>query len=500
MSDWRSAAVMVLNRLQIPEGSEWRRHADAVDATLAARGMGSSSSEGCNGQSSSARHWVPDDAAIVRCAAILHDVSSAADLCRHGLPGERALPQQSRSARTAAAELSQTIPWMDHHRAIERVAGLIEALTLTRGSFPTPSEPGGVVSVRDWFGLSAPDDGPLARLREADALEHLSPPSVAWAIELGRSSRLAIAPGVGSIGIVPMWGDSVIGNLRLLAKCAWRDVSSSPGRIQLAQLLSETESQVRALCERASAYYAPELCDFNAAIAVRGAAPPQRYAESRVQLLSASRWIDFRTSVEHVKLFSDPNVPVYPGAQVRLARPALNLLRPTAFYVLRANIERARDMHTLWLALYGLTPLDIPTTVLCSIDSSEPIHVSPPFIEYDFADGGDVHEPTLSIVDGLHRLAVARKLGFHGTTCVIIDGASVPLPVEPLTWDQVTEVDVTPEHENKRIYRYSTSSELREAGVPLTVAITDKNAPHLLYRNYAAFGSTGVRQSGTASA
>jgi hypothetical protein len=104
------------------------------------------------------------------------------------------------------------------------------------------------------------------------------------------------------------------------------------------------------------------------------------------------------------------------------------------------------------------------------------------------------HEGPL-LVDGLHRVWVARELGRTELPCAVIRHVEVPLVPLPVTWEEVRVYPVGqyPVEQDKRDYRFSDEASLRVAVPASSSKITEQNFRYFLYRDLDELGSSGIR-------
>jgi len=143
-------------------------------------------------------------------------------------------------------------------------------------------------------------------------------------------------------------------------------------------------------------------------------------------------------------------------------------VRPTAKYVLRSNLAIIESLDKELLK-QGIDIFDLKGVV--KIDDNN--YICPPILElWKEEPYNGIHV----VVDGAHRLYIARKRGIK-VNCVIISGEiSSMLPVLPLSgWHEVVEQDAVPK--DKRNYH---------PGIPAHWN------PHELYRQ-RFHGSKGPR-------
>ncbi|MBU0975304.1 MAG: hypothetical protein ABIE03_05600 [Patescibacteria group bacterium] len=172
----------------------------------------------------------------------------------------------------------------------------------------------------------------------------------------------------------------------------------------------------------------------------------------------------FREVMQRTKLVNDP-IPgyrPYRGREISLRSVPLYSLSIAAYYVIKENLEFSWALHeallregidTLALTAdcarihFQLTRLKTEETSKCMIAS--------PLVEVSLYDPGN---PEI-LVDGLHRAALARLLGYEHITVLHIDGAYAPLQPLPIQWKDLNVWDRVPPREMKKLYRFTSAKQ-----------------------------------------
>jgi hypothetical protein len=145
-----------------------------------------------------------------------------------------------------------------------------------------------------------------------------------------------------------------------------------------------------------------------------------------------------------VKLKGKNQFPIYNMAE-RLSYITLeiNSLSPCQNYVMKPTIDKILDINKSIPECFDLT-------IGLMIDhGDEIIPFLPPIIEEHEIEG-KIH---LIVMDGMHRLYTARKIGETSINCILIQGLKYPYYAYPLEngWKDVVELDVmVPGFEKKR--------------------------------------------------
>ncbi len=162
----------------------------------------------------------------------------------------------------------------------------------------------------------------------------------------------------------------------------------------------------------------------------------------------------------------------YEYADIKHERINPSVVKPTAKYVLRSNLAMIEALDKE-LSSQGIDIFNLKGVV--KIDDNN--YICPPILE---VWKEEPYNGIPVIVDGAHRLYIARKRGIE-VNCVVISGnISSILPVLPLPgWHEVIERDEVPR--DKRNYH---------------PGILGNWKPHELYRQ-RFHGSTGPRVAAT---
>lgn len=129
-------------------------------------------------------------------------------------------------------------------------------------------------------------------------------------------------------------------------------------------------------------------------------------------------------------------VPQYAqGVRLQQERVAIADLRPLCRLVRSYRIERV----TRLLSAYRAAGIVEFAGVFA--DAARTVLLPPPITES--------HPNGLVIIDGLHRLFLARQAGLEDVGVAVVRGDLPPLPGDPLCWDQVQLVTHSTEREVK---------------------------------------------------
>lgn len=433
---------------------------------------------------------------VLRSAALLHDIGYAAYE-----------PNWSNDRREHVAigldlvfsQLRNTPIFAEHTDLIDYVVYLIAFHDDTNYQFPSAAHDGRVDTVdlgvySDTLAGFAADLAPQQRerlywllhlLREADAMAATNNEGARRTFDYSRSRDLPIF-GPGDPLRAWRWDESAIGNVRLGAKRAVLDAISESGKTRARHSYQGAEAFVEQICALHNIPYTPE-CD-----------PVETLPDSEkrsFRLTAAFGWPDVVETLRGVVLLGDETLRPYKNATIAPRKMEIDKLRPTAYYALKGQM---RWHHTVVSALqerYALSLFDLSTTIECELDGTR-FRMAPPLVE-------TYHEPTenrqvTAIVDGLHRVLLARQLGLQSMW--VIDVSDIPpeypLVPLPLDWEDVELCDTVPPTHAKRQFRFPELSDFpRDIGSISHVPITQGNYLYFFYRDLSALGSEGVRSA-----
>lgn len=193
--------------------------------------------------------------------------------------------------------------------------------------------------------------------------------------------------------------------------------------------------------------------------------------------------------IRGIPLKGDPTTKIYQHATVQIKRMNIEQLAPLSLYVLRPQLTQHTRMFWYLLSTYRQNLFDLKG-VLEYIHAGERYRIVPPIIE-------TYREPTTgtdisAIIDGLHRLYIARQLGFTEAWVIEVQHVEPTLPpiALPVNWSDVVPYDSTPSSEAKRRYRYTEPAAMQAA---IHRAVSTADYQYYLYRDLTLLGSAGIR-------
>jgi hypothetical protein len=283
------------------------------------------------------------------------------------------------------------------------------------------------------------------------------------------------------------WEESAVGNVRLAAKGSLTSAFSSESKRIAQEGYEAMEHFIKTMCFKNNEIYFPEtftnLGDSDVSLD-----DPQY----KVQLLSYLDWKPLKAKLRNVPLLGDKSLFPYANAQIKAHKYTIRDLRPTSLYVLRSQLERHRKLQVNLQLDYKLSLFDL-TGIIEYKQNGDSFLLSPPIVEtyYETME----HAMVTAIVDGLHRIWLARELGLEEIWLIEISTISdkFPLVPLPLNWDEVQLSDTVPSTSDKRRFRFPTIESFPNISDITKVPITQENFRYFFYRDLSSLGSSGIR-------
>ncbi len=437
---------------------------------------------------------------VLRAAALLHDVGYA-DL-RPDWSQDRREHIQASLARAAA--LLPTLPLFGEQPALVACAlYLIAYHDDTNYKFPSLTRDGQVTPV---------ELGPFAE--RMSAYEHSLPPADALRVRLmlsvlreadaraatdtrgaERTFRYSVERGLplfapGDPLNAWAWEESALGNVRIAARRLLIDAVSADGQRQARRYYAAAEAFVEDVCTQHGVPYVPESAPTDPTVVGPLAEPLVKQEFRIVRYLG---WEAVESILQDVGLNGDHSLRPYADAQIRARRLRIADLRPTAYYALNGQLEGHRVLQRALEREYALSLFDL-TGALDYRVGDMLYRMGPPLIEtyYEPAEGQVVS----AIVDGLHRILLARALGQEFIWAIEITGIppQFPLVPLPLTWDDIRLMDAVPALEAKRRFRFTALADFPDMSAYSSAAIDESTYRYFFYRDLSPLGSPGIRQ------
>ena len=437
---------------------------------------------------------------VLRAAALLHDVGYA-DFQPHWSQDRR---EHIQASLARAAALLPTLPVFDQQPAlVECALYLIAYHDDTNYKFPSLTRDGQVTPV---------DLGPFAG--RVTAYEHSLPPALALRVRLmlnvlreadahaatdtrgaERTFRYSVERGLplfapGDPLNAWAWEESAIGNVRIAARRLLIDAISADGQRQARSYYTAAEAFVEDVCAR---HGVPYVAESALADPAAGEALAEPLVKQDFHIVRYLGWEAVKAILQDVRLNGDHSLRPYADAQIRARRLRIADLRPTAYYALNGQLEGHRFLQRSLEREYALSLFDL-TGALDYLVGDMFYRMGPPLIETYFepAEGQVVS----AIVDGLHRILLARALGHEFIWAVEITGIppQFPLVPLPLTWDNIRLMDAVPPLEAKRRFRFAALADFPDISAYSGVTVDEATYRYFFYRDLSPLGSPGIRQ------
>ena len=153
--------------------------------------------------------------------------------------------------------------------------------------------------------------------------------------------------------------------------------------------------------------------------------------------------------LKKVKLLNpSKTIYVYKNAKVDLKKVKIEDLLPLQLYELNSSSELIENLHKTFLKKYKTNIFEMKGFATYISDKK---HFSfiPPVVEYIKNKDGKIQK---IIIDGLHRILLAKKLKKKKITIVAIENIPQKLlfPAEPNKWEELKIVEKAPEGKDKR--------------------------------------------------
>lgn len=332
----------------------------------------------------------------------------------------------------------------------------------------------------------------LAILREADAMAATDTAGAQRTYNYSVGRGLPIFASGNPLNAW-CWEESAIGNVRVGARRLLIDAVSAEGRKLARAHFAAMEAFVEAKCAEHNVPYIPDggltLKPDTSAVALKATEEPFR-------IIRYQGWDVLEATLREVALNGDRSILPYAKATIRPRRMAICDLRPSAYYALRKQIAGHYALHEALQREYVFSLFDL-TGFIDYVHDGDGVafRMAPPLIE-------TYHEPTENaavsvIVDGLHRVLLARELGIESIWVIEITDIppQYPLVPLPLRWEDVELCDSVPPTHAKRKFRFPTLEQFPDVSEFSSVHIDESNYLYFFYRDLGALGSDGIRQA-----
>ncbi len=444
-----------------------------------------------------------DERFVVRAAALLHDVGYASyepswsqDRREHIAAGltfaARALPELSLFAHQPEW-IDQVLYLIAHH---DDTNYAYPSLTLDGRAAPVALGKEGerVVAYHD----SVPNAARkrlallLGLLREADAHAATNTSGARRTFDYSVGRGLPVFASASPLNAW-CWEESAIGNTRVAAKRMLIDAVTARGRAQAGNDYAAVEAFVAEVCAQQGVAYVPEAPILDVG----------KVDHSAFRLTRYRGWSLLEAALREVPVIGDRTLKPYAGATIKARRVAIDELRPMAYYALHDKLDRHGRLQAALERRYAISLFDLTgiidydwpdTHTFADAQAGADFRMAPPIVEiYDEPGEGQVK----ALVDGLHRVLLARERGLDSLWVVEISDIppTMPLVPLPLTWADVTLADEVPPLHAKRRFRFPTRASFPDLSSLSVVPINDKNFMYFFYRDLSFLGSEGIRSS-----
>ena len=181
-----------------------------------------------------------------------------------------------------------------------------------------------------------------------------------------------------------------------------------------------------------------------------------------------------------------PDLQPYVEASISLEEIDIDQLIPLSKYLLEEQLGLLTSLQSE-LRAQGGDLFSLEGRLTWS-DAGRTKSIAPPVVEVWEGEGH-------LLVDGLHRVWLARTQGRCSITCVMLRGVTVPLVPLSASWE---DIRVFPEGERpteaqKRNYRFADPEAVRNVRDVIRDGVTEDNFRYYLFRDLNALGSSGIR-------
>ncbi|MFO7322125.1 MAG: HD domain-containing protein [Chloroflexota bacterium] len=287
------------------------------------------------------------------------------------------------------------------------------------------------------------------------------------------------------------WEESAVSNVRIAARRLLLDATSEAGKSAARRSYAAAEAVILDVCRHYEVPYIPETAALDPVAA--GTSPVDGQAE--VEDFRLLRYIGWNTVVgilRGVAIIGDRSLKPYATARITASRLPIASLRPAATYALERQIAGHRALQRGLQREYALSLFDL-TGALDYVCDGRQYRISPPLVETYFepSEGQRISV----IVDGLHRVMLARELGIEEIWVIEISDIpeQFPLVPLPLTWDDVRLVSDVPPTLQKRRFRFPTLESFPDISGFSQVQVNEENFLYFFYRDLSLLGSDGIR-------
>lgn len=445
------------------------------------------------------------DYTALSAAALLHDIGRAK---RDSTWSPDEFEHVAEGAKVAREFLSNLHPFSHNPVLIEKVCYLIFHHDDTNYSFPTMPRCGHPAKALlreqepEWKliipGQALELETLLKILREADARAGTGSMGAKRTLDFSSEERgiRLFADDDGNPLNAWMWQESAIGNVRLAMKRALLDAFTEAGKKYAWTAYLDGEKEVEAVCESKGGNYEPELALQTEALRMCF----EKDTDQPIDITRVSTWHELLEELRGIRLRGDPKLFPYAEAEIKSQLIDVESVSPLSLYILSNKLRSQNNLRDALLARYGLDILDMAGILEFKFgQEDEPIRLAPPIIEVYNETASENRGKVWALVDGTHRLALARKKGIRYVRAIVIRKVPerFPLMALPLRWGDVKDYETVPPGLKKRIFRFPTPKDFPDISWFSDVKITDiseDDRPYFFYRDLGPLGSSGPRK------
>lgn len=207
-----------------------------------------------------------------------------------------------------------------------------------------------------------------------------------------------------------------------------------------------------------------------------------------MQLRESGSREDLVAMLRRCKTRGDPSLRPYLNSQITVESIPTERLAPLANYVLQEQLDCLGMIQRRLLGI-GVDIHDLSGRLVWTT-GEEDGRICPPVVEQWEGEG-------LLLVDGLHRVWLARDQARPTITCVVLREVSVPLIATKTDWStiRVLPYGTRPDSYEKRSYRFQSAASLAAAVPEIADKVNVQNFRYFLFRMLNELGSSGVRPS-----
>lgn len=443
------------------------------------------------------------DCLVVSAAALLHDVGRAK---RDSSWSSDEVEHISVGVKLAADFLSTLPPFKQDPLLIEEVCYLIFHHDDTNYSFPIMTRGGeptiSLLRIEEplWklinLEIKSELETPLRALREADGCAGTGYGGAKRTLQY--SLKRDIKPfALGNALNAWMWEESAVGNTRLAMKRAMLDASTLIGKRFARQGYLQGEKLIEDLCKKNGVKYQSELvlqaAEFNVF-------PPYE-SQTSIELTRARTWDELVMALKNVKLRGDASLYPYAAAKIECSLVDIDHIYPLSRYVLSGKLKHQDNLRNALIARYGLDIFDLGGMVEYNVGSKDDTtRLVPPIVEVYDETTGKIQGEIWALVDGTHRVELARRKGIKQIRAIVIRDVPkhFPLMALPLQWSEVNECQEVPVGSDKRYFRHSSRESSPDiswfSSVPINTISKDE-LPYFFFRDLEPLGSAGPRKA-----